>query len=78
MSRKRRAVRAPLLFLISGILLTPHTVPTEVVQWKADYDFVPLNATEFLNPKVQTKWESLYPGLLVTHMIPCWYDGVLK
>ncbi|KAL2273285.1 hypothetical protein FJTKL_04799 [Diaporthe vaccinii] len=61
-------------------------IPTEVVQWKADYDFVPLNATEFLNPKVQTKWESLYPagagfgpdGLVynstsVTHQLHCVY-----
>ncbi|KAJ0118621.1 hypothetical protein J7T55_012873 [Diaporthe amygdali] len=60
--------------------------PTEVVQWKADYEFVPLNATEFLDPKVQTKWETLYPagagfgpgGLVynstsVTHQLHCVY-----
>lgn len=44
--------------------------PTELVQWKADYDFVPLNATEFLRPEVQTKWESLYPGLFASHTRP--------
>lgn len=38
------------------------TVPTEVIKWNADPEFTPLNATEFLSPKVQAKWESLYPG----------------
>lgn len=77
--KKHRAVRRSLLLLITGgILLTLHTVPTEVVKWKADYEFVPLNATQFLDPKVQTKWESLYPGMPITHIIPCWYDGALK
>lgn len=64
--RKHRAVRLVSLPIISGILLTPQAVPTEVVQWKADYEFVPLNATEFLDAKVQTKWESLYPGRFTT------------
>lgn len=41
--------------------------PTEVVRWKADYEFVPLTATEFLKPEVQAKWESLYPGLFAFH-----------
>lgn len=68
----RRAVRNYSFSATSGFvltyILTNHTVPTKVVQWKADYDFVPLNATEFLDPKVQTKWESLYPGLFITVM----------
>ncbi|KAH8884352.1 hypothetical protein GQ53DRAFT_829829 [Thozetella sp. PMI_491] len=34
---------------------------TNVVQWKADYDYVPLTAKEFLEPKVRTKWETLIP-----------------
>lgn len=59
----------PLLLITGGILLTLHTVPTEVVKWKADYEFVPLNATQFLDPKVQTKWESLYPGSPFPHMM---------
>lgn len=39
------------------------TVPTEVIKWNADPEFTPLNATEFLSPKVQAKWETLYPGM---------------
>lgn len=69
--RKHRVVSSLSLFVIDGFSLTPLTVPTEVVQWKADYEFVPLNATEFLDPKVQTKWESLYPGLLITRLTLC-------
>lgn len=76
--RKPRAVRFLSLFVIGGLTLTLLTVPTEVVQWKADYEFVPLNATEFLDPKVQTKWESLYPGMLITHLMLCCNDGVLN
>ncbi|RDW58868.1 hypothetical protein BP6252_13344 [Coleophoma cylindrospora] len=34
---------------------------TEVTQWKANPDFVPLNATSFLDPRIQAKWETLYP-----------------
>ncbi|KAH8664404.1 hypothetical protein BX600DRAFT_464383 [Xylariales sp. PMI_506] len=34
---------------------------TEVTQWKANPDFVPLNATAFLDPKIRAKWETLYP-----------------
>lgn len=45
-------------------------VPTEVIKWNPDPEFVPLNATEFLNPKVQEKWESLYPGMCASITVP--------
>jgi hypothetical protein len=48
-----------------------HTVPTEVVQWKADFEFTPLNASEFLNPKVQEKWETLLPGMSYSESFSC-------
>ncbi|RDW81855.1 hypothetical protein BP6252_02967 [Coleophoma cylindrospora] len=35
---------------------------TEVVQWAADPEFTPLNASAFLAPKTQAKWESLLPA----------------
>lgn len=76
--RKHRVVSSLSLFVIGGLTLTHLTVPTEVVQWKADYEFVPLNATEFLDPKVQTKWESLYPGLHILYLMLCCNGGVLN
>lgn len=42
-------------------------VPTEIIKWNADPEFTPLNATEFLDPKVQAKWETLYPGRILNH-----------
>ena len=30
-------------------------------KWEADYEFVPLNATEFLDEKVSAKWATLLP-----------------
>lgn len=42
-------------------------VPTEVIKWNADPEFTPLNATEFLDPKVQAKWETLFPGMAGCH-----------
>ncbi|KAJ4419797.1 hypothetical protein N0V82_004732 [Gnomoniopsis sp. IMI 355080] len=60
---------------------------TEIVKWNADPEFTPLNATEFLKPEVQAKWETLYPdgagfvgpdasvynSTSVTHQIHCVY-----
>ncbi|KAH8658466.1 hypothetical protein BX600DRAFT_469162 [Xylariales sp. PMI_506] len=62
---------------------------TEVVQWRADPDFTPLTASAFLDPKIQAKWETLYPegagfvggpnsieiynSTSVTHQIHCVY-----
>lgn len=34
---------------------------TDVVKWQADPEFVPLNVTQFLDPKVLAKWETIYP-----------------
>lgn len=36
------------------------------MKWNADPEFTPLNATEFLKPEVQAKWETLYPGSCAT------------
>ncbi|KAK3209113.1 hypothetical protein GRF29_69g859160 [Pseudopithomyces chartarum] len=64
--------------------------PTEVRKWEADYEFVPLNATEFLDEKVSAKWATLLPpsalsefpedGLVysstsVTHQLHCVLAG---
>ncbi|KAK8105200.1 hypothetical protein PG999_008559 [Apiospora kogelbergensis] len=59
---------------------------TNVQKWKADPDFTPLSATEFLKPKTQAKWGSLIPAgsdfgedgkvyntTSVTHQIHCVY-----
>jgi hypothetical protein len=45
------------------IFANKETVATRVTQWKADPEFTPLNATQFLDPKIQAKWETLYPGV---------------
>ncbi|KAK7955881.1 uncharacterized protein PG986_005103 [Apiospora aurea] len=60
------------------------TFSTTIQKWKADPDFTPLTATEFLKPKTQAKWESLIPAgsdfgadgkvsntTSVTHQIHC-------
>lgn len=41
------------------------------MKWNADPEFTPLNATEFLKPEVQAKWESLYPGSSNTLTLKC-------
>lgn len=45
-------------------------VLTNVQKWKADPDFTPLSATEFLKPKTQAKWGSLIPGETATSSSP--------
>ncbi|KAK8867594.1 Oxidase ustYa [Apiospora arundinis] len=62
------------------------TFLTTIQKWKADPDFTPLTATEFLKPKTQAKWETLIPAgfnfgedgkvyntTSVTHQLHCVY-----
>lgn len=50
-------------------MLLGNPVSTEVRKWNADPEFTPLNASEFLDPKVQAKWETLIPGEYNTYKI---------
>lgn len=43
-------------------MLNNDTVPTKVMKWNADEEFVPSNTTEFFSESLVAKWNTIMPG----------------